>query len=298
MTAILNLSWMIPGQDVCRAIMISEGVNRPLILCDVQFFQARYNLTFQYQENTLMTEIVVTGASGRMGQSLIRTIAQDQQARLSAALVRPDSPLIDKPVNDASDLNYASSESLQELNHGVLIDFTLPEHCLNNAETWSTKGLPMIIGTTGFERSQQERLEALSAGSPILISANMSLGVNLLLNLLEVAAQSISSDTLTSVEEWHHIHKVDSPSGTAKLIQKTLEGAGVTLSKPIEAHREGEIVGTHEVKFSTGDEIISLRHEAHDRDIFAKGALKAAHWLVSKPAGLYSIRDLLSGSSD
>ena len=140
--------------------MISEGGYRPLILCDVQFFQARYNPSFNYQEITLMTEIIVTGASGRMGQSLIRTIAQDQQAKISAALVRPESEFIDKPVTDTSTLKYAPSARLQELNEGVLIDFTLPEHCLKNADVWSSKGLPMVIGTTGFDRSQLERLEA------------------------------------------------------------------------------------------------------------------------------------------
>jgi 4-hydroxy-tetrahydrodipicolinate reductase len=172
-----------------------------------------------------------------------------------------------------------------------------------------------VIGTTGFNRSQENQIKKYSKKIPILKAGNMSLGVNLLMYLTEIASKSLNEDYLSKIFEVHHKHKLDYPSGTALMLGKGIaNGKGKNLYNLIgkkffnkktfpygkkinfNSLRKGEIIGEHEVTFSSGKEIITLNHEAFDRALYSDGALTAARWLMNKKPGLYSMRDLLNFS--
>ena len=171
----------------------------------------------------------------------------------------------------------------------------------------------VVIGTTGFSKKEEKLIKNLSKKIPILKAGNMSLGVNLLMYLTEITSKSLSTDFLSKVYEVHHKHKIDYPSGTALMLakgiaegksknfysligKKYLNKKSFPYSKKINFNsiRKGEVIGEHEVRFSNGKETIKLNHESFDRALYSEGALTAASWLMSKKAGLYSMRDLLN----
>jgi len=197
----------------------------------------------------------------------------------------------------------------------VIIDFTIPNCTLEMLKIAVKLKKRVVIGTTGFTKKEEKLIKKYSKKIPILKAGNMSLGVNLLMYLTEIASKSLNGSYLTKVFEVHHKHKKDYPSGTAlmlgrgiangkskdfnKLIgKKFLNKGSFPYGKKINFNsiRKGEIIGEHEVKFSSGKEIISLNHEAFDRALYSDGALTAAKWLFSKKPGLYSMRDLLNFS--
>jgi len=197
----------------------------------------------------------------------------------------------------------------------VIIDFTVPDCSLEILKIASKLKKKVVIGTTGFNRNQENQIKQYSRKIPILKAGNMSLGVNLLMYLTEIASKSLNDKYLCKIFEAHHKHKTDYPSGTALMLgkgiadgkkqnlynligKKFLNKKSFPYGKKINFNslRKGEIIGEHEVKFSSGKEIITLNHEAFDRTLYSDGALTAAKWLMKKKPGLYSMRDLLNFS--
>ena len=195
----------------------------------------------------------------------------------------------------------------------VIIDFTVPDCTLEILKIASKLRKKVVIGTTGFTRSQENQIKKYSKKIPILKAGNMSLGVNLLMYLTEIASKSLNDEYLSKILEVHHKHKKDYPSGTALMLgkgiadgknknlynligKKFLNKKSFPYGKKINFNsiRKGEIIGEHEVTFSSGKEIIKLNHEAFDRALYSDGALTAAKWLINKKPGLYSMRDLLN----
>tara|TARA_B000000565_G_C23650095_1_gene326264 strand:- start:11 stop:745 length:735 start_codon:yes stop_codon:yes gene_type:complete len=194
----------------------------------------------------------------------------------------------------------------------VIIDFTVPKCTLDILKIASINKKRVVIGTTGFTKKQEKLIKNYSKKIPILKAGNMSLGVNLLMYLTEIASKSLGDNFLSKVYEVHHKHKIDYPSGTALMLgmgiaegknknfynligKKHLNKKSFPYSKKINFNsiRKGQVIGEHEVSFSSGKEIIKLNHESFDRALYSEGALTAAAWLMSKKAGLYSMRDLL-----
>ena len=195
----------------------------------------------------------------------------------------------------------------------VIIDFTVPKCTLEILKIASKLKKRVVIGTTGFSKKEENLIKNYSRKIPILKAGNMSLGVNLLMYLTEITSKSVGSNFLSKVYEVHHKHKIDYPSGTALMLgkgiadgknknfynligKKYLNKKSFPYAKKINFNsiRRGEVIGEHEVRFSSGKEIIKLNHQSFDRALYSEGALTAAAWLMSKKAGLYSMRDLLN----
>ena len=200
-------------------------------------------------------------------------------------------------------------------NTKVIIDFTVPKCTLEVLKIASKQKKKLVIGTTGFSKKEERIIKKYSKKIPILKAGNMSLGVNLLMYLTEITSKSLNEDYLSKIFEVHHKHKKDYPSGTALMLgkgiadgknknlynligKKFLNKKSFPYGKKINFNsiRKGEIIGEHEVKFSSGKEIITLNHEAFDRALYSDGALTASKWLMKKKPGLYSMRDLLNFS--
>ncbi|MBO0661058.1 4-hydroxy-tetrahydrodipicolinate reductase [Jiella sp. MQZ9-1] len=264
-------------------------------------------------------KLVVLGAAGRMGRTLVKVIAETEGASLHAALAREGSASIGADAGiiagiGASDVAISSDVDRALQGADGIVDFTAPAISLAFAEKAAERRLVHVIGTTGFQAEQDSAIaSAAKAGATIVKSGNMSLGVNLLAVLVEQAAEALGPDTFDiEVLEMHHRHKVDAPSGTALLLGAAaakgrgvaLEDAAVKVRDGITGAREagtigfatlrgGSVVGEHSVILAGEGERINLSHAAGDRAIFARGAVKAALWAGGKPAGLYSMRDVL-----
>lgn len=236
-----------------------------------------------------MINIAVIGCCGKMGKRIIALTHKDKELKLTAALEREGHPelgtMIIEGVSISDDLN-----SLK--NSDVVIDFTpMPDKGeLLDAVLRLKKSL--VIGTTGLNPEQVKIIEKAAAGAAILYSPNMSVGVNLLFNLIREAAAKLKNYNVR-IKEAHHIHKKDSPSGTAKRIAEIITQETKKQVTDIEAIREGEIIGDHEVTFEGDLDTVVLSHSAKTRDIFAQGALDAVKWVFGKPAGLYYMQDVL-----
>ena len=244
---------------------------------------------------------------GRMGKQLIKSSINNSDFKLVSLT---ESFQINKRVNKIlPQLNSLSSFK----NSNVIIDFTVPKCTMQVLQIASKLNKRVVIGTTGFTKKQEDMIKKFSNKIPILKAGNMSLGINLLMYLTEIASRSLGENFLSKVLEIHHKYKKDHPSGTALML-----GKGIALGKKknlkqmigkkylnkksfpygkkinFNSIRKGEIIGEHEVKFSSGKEIITLNHEALDRALYSEGALIAAKWLIKKKPGLYSMRDLLN----
>ena len=249
----------------------------------------------------------ISGCMGRMGQQLIKSSKNNRDFNLKTLTEYIN---INKRINGIKpELN--SEDAFKETD--IIIDFTIPKCTLEVLKIASKLKKKVVIGTTGFSSSQEKLIKKYSKQIPILKAGNMSLGVNLLMYLTEVASKSLNEDYLSKIFEVHHKHKKDYPSGTALMLAKGIaDGKSRNLNNIIgrkflnkksfpygkkinfNSIRKGEIVGEHEVKFSSGKEIITLNHEAFDRALYSDGALIAAKWLMKKKSGLYSMRDLLN----
>ncbi|MDB3974743.1 4-hydroxy-tetrahydrodipicolinate reductase [Candidatus Pelagibacter sp.] len=253
--------------------------------------------------------LAISGCMGRMGQQLIKSSKKNKDFKLVALT---ENSLINKKFNGImpelnSDIAFKKTD--------VIIDFTIPECTLEILKIASKLKKKVVIGTTGFNRKQENQIKKYSKEISILKAGNMSLGVNLLMYLTEIASKSLNDEYLSKIFEVHHKHKKDYPSGTALMLgkgiadgkkqdlynligKKFLNKNSFPYGKKINFNslRKGEIIGEHEVKFSSGKEIITLNHEAFDRTLYSDGALTAAKWLMKKKPGLYSMRDLLNFS--
>jgi len=253
--------------------------------------------------------LAISGCMGRMGQQLIKSSNKNKNFKLVALT---ENRLVNKKFNNIKpELN--SEKAFKKTD--VIIDFTAPNCTLDILKIASKLGKKVVIGTTGFTRRQENQIKAYSKKIPILKAGNMSLGVNLLMYLTEIASKSLNDEYLSKIYEVHHKHKKDYPSGTALMLGKGIaDGKNKSLYSLIgrkflnkksfpygkkinfNSIRKSEIIGEHEVKFSNGKEIIKLNHEAFDRTLYSDGALTASKWLMKKKPGLYSMRDLLNFS--
>ena len=261
--------------------------------------------------------IVVTGASGRMGQMLIRTITESDAAKLVGVIERPGHDWVGRDVGEAmggAALGVVVTDDAAAALSGAqaVIDFTAPSATVNFARLAGEAGCAHIIGTTGFEDSHLDEIAKAAETATIVRAGNMSLGVNLLVQLTKQVAAALDEDFDIEIIEAHHNRKVDAPSGTALMLgEAAADGRGVNLKDVRDSGRDGitgarkrgdigftairggDIVGEHDVLFAAAGERIVLRHVATDRAIFARGALKAALWAQGKPAGEYSMLDVL-----
>ena len=261
--------------------------------------------------------IVVTGASGRMGQTLVRLIAASDRMRLVGCVEREGHAWVGRDIGAAmggADLGVTVTDDALEAfaKAQAVIDFTSPEASLGFAALAAQARAVHVIGTTGFTDAQIARLEPASRHAVIIRAGNMSLGVNLLVQLTRKVAEALDADFDIEIVEAHHRMKVDAPSGTALMLgEAAAEGRGVTLADVSDRGRDGitgarkrgdigfsairggDIVGEHDVIFAAEGERIILRHVATDRAIFARGALKAALWGQDKRPGQYSMMDVL-----
>jgi len=253
--------------------------------------------------------LAISGCMGRMGQQLIKSSKKNKKFKL---VTLTENRSVNKKFNGIrpelnSDIAFKKAD--------VIIDFTVPNCTLEILKIASKLKKKLVIGTTGFNRNQENQIKKYSEKIPILKAGNMSLGVNLLMYLTEIASKSLGDEYLSKIFEVHHKHKKDYPSGTALMLGKGIaEGKNKNLYNLIgkkflnkksfpfgkkinfNSLRKGEIIGEHEVKFSSRKEIITLNHEAFDRTLYSDGALIAAKWLMKKKPGLYSMRDLLNFS--
>ena len=251
--------------------------------------------------------VAITGFMGRMGQQIIKSATKDNDIKIVSLT---ENIIIKKKFEGIlPDLN--SEKAFKKSN--VIIDFTIPKCTLNVLEIAAKLKKRVVIGTTGFTKKEENLIKNYSKKIPILKAGNMSLGINLLMYLTEIASKSLGNNFLSKVFEVHHKHKKDHPSGTALMLgkgiatgknknfynligKKYLNKKTFPFGKKINFNslRKGEIIGEHEVKFSSGKEIISLNHEAFDRALYSEGALAATKWLIKKKPGLYSMRNLLN----
>ena len=251
--------------------------------------------------------LAITGCMGRMGQQIIKSAKKDKNFKIVALT---ESRKINRKF-DGVKVVQNSENILKKSN--LIIDFTSPKCTFQVLEMALKLKKRVVIGTTGFSKKDENLIKGYSKKIPILKAGNMSLGINLLMYLTEIASNSLGKNYLIKILEIHHKYKKDFPSGTALMLGK---GIAVGKSKNFysligkkyfnkktfpygkkinfNSLRKGEIVGQHEVKFSSGKEIITLSHEAFDRALYSEGALTAAKWLINKRPGLYSMRDLLN----
>ncbi len=251
--------------------------------------------------------IAITGCMGRMGQQLIKSVIKDKSTKLVALT---ENRAINKKISGIKpELN--NEKALNKAN--VIIDFTIPKCTFEILKIAAKLKKKVVIGTTGFTKKEEDLIKKFSKKIPILKAGNMSLGINLLMYLTEITSASLGNNYQSKVFEVHHKHKKDHPSGTALMLgkgiavgknkdfykmigKKYLNKKKFPYGKKINFNsiRKGEIIGEHEVTFSSGKEIITLNHEAFDRALYSEGAIAAARWLINKKPGLYSMRNLLN----
>jgi 4-hydroxy-tetrahydrodipicolinate reductase len=251
--------------------------------------------------------LAITGCMGRMGQQIIRSVKSQKNFKLVALT---ENRKINKKINGIQ-VNLNNMSTFKKTN--LIIDFTVPKCTFEVLKIASKLKKRVVIGTTGFTKKEEKLIKRYSKKIPILKAGNMSLGINLLMYLTEIASGSLGKNFLSKVFEVHHKHKKDYPSGTALML-----GNGIAKGKKKDFYnlfgkkylnkktfpygnkinfnsiRKGEIIGEHEVKFSSGKETVTLNHEAFDRALYSEGALSAARWLMKKKPGLYSMRDLMN----
>jgi len=251
--------------------------------------------------------LAITGCLGRMGQQLVKSSKSAKNFKLVSVT---ENRIINKKV---SGLRPQLNSEFAFKNVNIIIDFTIPKCTLEVLKIASKLKKRVVIGTTGFSKKEENLIKKYSRKIPILKAGNMSLGINLLMYLTEIASKSLRDNFLSKVFEVHHKHKKDHPSGTALMLgkgiatgkkkdfykltgKKYLNKKTFPYSKKINFNsiRKGEIVGNHKVLFSSGKETITLDHEAFDRALYAEGAFAAAKWLMSKKPGLYSMRNVLN----
>ena len=264
-----------------------------------------------------MMRVAITGASGRMGLTLIQAVSQSPALALAVAIDRADSPIIGKDTGEligveANGVKVTDNLATAINNFDVLIDFTRPDASINYIATCQQAGKKLVLGTTGFSDAQKAKIAEAAKSTAIMMAPNMSVGVNLSLKLLEMAAKVMGDYTDIEIIEAHHRHKVDAPSGTAlrmgeviaKTLNRDLKDCAVYGREGITGERDrktigfstiraGDIVGDHTVIFADDGERLEITHKASSRMTFANGAVRAAHWLKDKSNGLYDMQDVL-----
>ncbi len=265
----------------------------------------------------MTVRVAITGAAGRMGKTLIEAVSRTEGLSLSAALERAESSLLGVDAGElagvgANGVKVSSDIHAVVDSFDVLIDFTVPAVTLANVAACRTAGRGIVIGTTGFSADEQTELDAAAADISICKASNFSTGVNLCFKLLDLAARVLGDDVDIEISEAHHRHKIDAPSGTALSMGAVVADAlgrdlrevavygreGQTGARDHQTigfatTRAGDIVGDHTVLFAGDGERIEISHKASSRMSFARGAVRAAGWLVDQKAGLYDMQDVL-----
>ena len=263
-----------------------------------------------------MNRIAIAGAGGRMGKTLIEACQQDPDCQLVAATERPDSSLIGCDAGELAGVGRLGVDVVGSLaeaaDFDILIDFTHPSITTDHVDFCVEQGRKLVIGTTGCDEALEQRIRAAGERIALVYAPNMSVGVNLCLKLLQMAARVLGDSVDIEVIEAHHRHKVDAPSGTAlKMGQVVAETLGRDLKQVavygregqtgerkretigFETIRAGDIVGEHTVMFADIGERVEITHKASSRMTFAKGAIRAANWLAQRDRGLYDMMDVL-----
>lgn len=235
-----------------------------------------------------MIKLGIGGACGRMGRRIFELACQDRDFEVKLALEKKGTPLIGKELGKLKVSSNPDGLFLVD----VFVDFTTPEATGANLDYLAKYKKALVLGTTALTEEQLRKVEEISKVVPVVFSPNMSVGVNLLFDLVPQIARRLGPDYKVEIVEAHHSGKKDSPSGTAKKFARILKEA-TSREVPVHALRLGDIVGDHTIVFSGNSERIEIKHQAHSRDLFALGALKAAKWVADKPAGLYSMQDVL-----
>jgi len=264
-----------------------------------------------------MQEIIVSGAAGRMGSTVVRLAHEGGAHKVVGAIEYAACPQLNNDAGEVAGVGRIGvpiTAHIGPLLTGrvVVIEFSTPAATLEHVRSAAAKKIPVVIGTTGSDRKQLDEIKRLARRTPILLSANMSLGVNLLVNLLGKVAQKLGDDYDVEIIEAHHRFKKDAPSGTAIAmgraiadgLKRDLDKVGINGRKGIVGERTkkeiallsvraGDIVGDHTVIFGGIGERLEFTHRAHSRENFARGALRAAEWLAQKRPGLYGMQDML-----
>jgi len=263
------------------------------------------------------TGIVLAGAAGRMGTRIAALLAETTDLRLEAALEAPAHPALGRDAGEVAGAGRLGvtigTDARAALAPGrILIEFSMPEATVEHLRVVADIGACAVVGTTGFSAAQREEIAALGRRAPILVAPNMSVAVTLAFQLLAVMARTLGDDYDVEITEVHHRFKKDAPSGTAQRMAEVIARAlgrslgsvavygrhGMPGERPakeigIFSLRSGDVVGEHTVSFGALGERLELTHRAHSRDTFARGALRAARWIASRPPGLYSMHDVL-----
>ena len=251
--------------------------------------------------------LAISGCMGRMGQQLIKSANKDKNFKIVSLT---ENRKINRKISGIKP-NVNSEYAFKKAN--MIVDFTVPKCTLEILKIAVKQKKKIIIGTTGFTKKEENLIKKFSKKIPILKAGNMSLGVNLISHLTEIASKSLGNNFLSKIYEVHHKHKKDYPSGTALMLgnevakgknkdfysiigKRYLNKKSFPYGKKINFNsvRKGEVIGEHEVTFSNGKEIVTLNHESFDRALYSEGALTAAKWLLNKKPGLYSMRDVLN----
>lgn len=266
--------------------------------------------------STRTTRICIHGAGGRMGRALIEASQKLPGLQLTAAIERADSALIGQDVGNLAGLGALGvnvTSALKADAFDVLVDFTRPDPSLVALADCRAHGKAMVIGTTGFDAAQKKIIEAAAKDIPVVMAPNFSVGVNVTLKLLELAARALGDSVDVEIVEAHHRHKVDAPSGTAlrmgevvaQALGRDFKSVAVTGREGVAGERDrrtigfstvrgGDVVGDHTVLFLGEGERVEITHKASSRMTFAMGAMQSAAWLAGKSAGLYDMQDVLN----
>ncbi len=235
-----------------------------------------------------MIKLGVIGAGGRMGRRIIELARGGSAFDCLLALEKRGHPLSGKEIGHIKISSNADGIFLVD----VVVDFTLPEASLDNLNYVLKYRKPLVLGTTGFSEEGVNKIKEAARSIPIVFSPNMSIGVNLLFGLAGDIAEKLGKDYDIEIVEAHHKGKKDAPSGTAKNLARVIAdktGRNIT----VHAIRAGDIIGDHTIIYTGNQERIEIKHQADSRDVFAIGALRAAQWIAGKPAGLYSMQDVI-----
>lgn len=265
----------------------------------------------------MTTRVAITGASGRMGKTLIEAVSLAEGVEVTVAIERPGSSLLGVDAGELAGISKNNVIVVGDIkkvvnDFDVLIDFTVPEATLANAAVCAELNKKMVVGTTGFTAEQKQQLFSHQKNTALCFAANYSTGVNLSIKLVEMAAKVLGDDVDVEIVEAHHRHKVDSPSGTAlalgeavaKSLNRDLDKVAVYGREGIVGARDretigfatvrgGDVVGDHTVMFLGDGERVEITHKASTRMSFARGAVRAAKWIGGKETGLYSMQDVL-----
>jgi 4-hydroxy-tetrahydrodipicolinate reductase len=264
-----------------------------------------------------MTDVVIAGAAGRMGSRLVALLQEERELRLVAALEAPGHAALQKDAGEVAGIGRLNVPITADpegalLTDRMLVEFSVPDASLAHLRLLARHGGRAVIGTTGFSTAQKDEVASLAKQVPILLSPNMSVGVNVAFHVLADIARLLGDEYDVEITETHHRFKKDAPSGTAlKMAEVVAQALGRDLARTavygrhglpgertrteigVLSLRSGDVVGEHTVSFGSLGERIELTHRAHSRDTFARGALRAARFIATAPAGLYSMQDVL-----